>query len=513
MIDLSRARKTPYKHQTVGVEWLSELTDPAAGRVYPGCFLLGDEMGAGKTKQCIDVAQVLFERGEIDTVIVIAPGSVRPVWFDQDLGELKKHLWEGPPGSKVTEYRSKIISWSIGDTTKPLRWFVTNYEFIRQEPRLEPLFDICGPKTWLILDESSAVKNHRARQTKACLKLRRRCGRVTLLNGMPIDNSPKDMYSQGVMMDPRILACRTYFHFRARYAVMGGFMNKQIVNWRHLDDLQRRFAPYVKRRLKKDCLDLPPKLDPVALNVPLTEKTWDVYKEIKDEFVAWLDEQTVAVAPQAAVRSMRLSQITAGFLGGVHDAATHADRPPQEIGREKLDLILSWLNEQLLEDPNLKLLLWCRFRPELKRLYEAIQEMQYRPSQTQDPRYAVGVIWGAQKKDERIAAMKLLKPGFAPPGPVIVCGTTATGSLGLDLASSHTVIYLSNDYSLKTRKQSEDRVHRPGQTYPVSYFDVIATGPKGQRTIDHVVIKALRAKEDVATWTTSAWVSALKDEE
>ncbi len=224
-IDLPKARKTPYAHQMTGVEWLSELVDPAANRVYPGCYLLGDEMGAGKTKQCVDAAQVLYERGEIDTVLVIAPGSVRPVWFDQDLGELKKHLWKGPPWSKVIEYRSKIITWSTGGTGESLRWIVTNYEFIRQELRLEPLFNVCGPKTWLILDESSAVKNYRTLQTKACLKLRRRCARVTLLNGMPIDNSPKDMYSQGLMMDPRILACKSYFHFRARYARMGGFMN------------------------------------------------------------------------------------------------------------------------------------------------------------------------------------------------------------------------------------------------------------------------------------------------
>jgi len=84
--------------------------------------------------------------------------------------------------------------------------------------------------------------------------------------------------------------------------------------------------------------------------------------------------------------------------------------------------------------------------------------------------------------------------------------------MGLNLTASHTVVYLSNDYNLKTRLQSEDRVHRPGQTSPVSYFDIVAEGPNGQKTIDHTIMKALKAKDDLAKWTASAWLSELKEE-
>ena len=45
------------------------------------------------------------------------------------------------------------------------------------------------------------------------------------------------------------------------------------------------------------------------------------------------------------------------------------------------------------------------------------------------------------------------------------------GGLGLNLTAAHIVLRLSNDYSLRIRLQSDDRVHRPGQTSPVSYFD------------------------------------------
>jgi hypothetical protein len=41
---------------------------------------------------------------------------------------------------------------------------------------------------------------------------------------------------------------------------------------------------------------------------------------------------------------------------------------------------------------------------------------------------------------------------------------------------------------------------------------VIATGPQGQRTVDHLIMKALREKADVANWTASAWIRALREE-
>ena len=46
----------------------------------------------------------------------------------------------------------------------------------------------------------------------------------------------------------------------------------------------------------------------------------------------------------------------------------------------------------------------------------------------------------------------------------------------------------------------------------VSYFDIIATGPQGQKTIDHTVVKALKNKEDIANFTTSAWIDALLED-
>lgn len=490
---MHRCKLTPFAHQVDGINAL--IARPA--------FALFDEMGAGKTLQVIVAAQLLYEQGLVDRVIVVCPASVRFVWFDPELGELKKHLFVP---ALVTEYHAKLRQW--GDRSG-LRWVITNYDFIRDDchkragiknPHLLKLLAHCTPKTLLVLDESSAVKNHKAKQTRACARLRATCGRVVELNGTPIANNPGDLYSQMQILDQRILDCQSWFQFRARYAVLGGWQQKQVVGWRNLEDLQRRIAPYVLRRLKKDCLDLPEKMPPVPVAVPLTARTWAAYREMRDEMLVWLRTGEVSAAQHAVTKIMRLAQLTSGFIGGVTDG-DGTQLPARVVGDEKLAAFTAWLGERLLDDANFKLLVWCRFRFELQRV------IAHLPGHV-----SVGTIIGGQHKDERDAALRLLDPRTAPDGPVVVVGTPDSGSMGLNLTAAHTVVRLSSDHNLKTRLQSEDRVHRPGQTEAVSYYDFVATGPDGQKTIDHVVLKALLDKESLATWTSSAWVKALTDE-
>lgn len=488
-------REKPREAQVIGVKAL-------VGNPFFGLF---DEMGVGKTKQTIDATQVLFRIGAIKKVMVVCPASVRSVWFDPEFGELQKHLWNSVP-NKIMEYHNGYRKWSHGNNDhfeKPLLWVITNYDFIRRENRLEPLLSFCDKETFLVIDESSAVKNWKANQTRACMKLREKCGRVVLLNGTPIANSPGDMYSQGQLMSKSILQCGNWYKFRARYGVMGGFKGKQIKGWDNIEDLQRRFQPYVLRRLKSECWDLPPKIPEVTLTVSMNEATWAIYTEMKNDMLAWLSEQKVSMAPQAIVRIMRLAQITSGFLGGLEsDEGEPLDT--EEIGNEKAKFFMKWLEDHLDENPGVKILVWCRFRAELKRLEKMLLSFG---------KVAIGTITGSQKKVERNNALRLLDPRTTPNEPVVVVGNPKAGAIGLNLAAANVAFYMSNDYSLMTRQQSEDRIHRPGQTKPVSYFDLIATGPNGEKTVDHLIIRSLRRKENLANMTVQAWMENLEEED
>lgn len=531
-------RLPPFQHQKDGVELLTQSP----------MLLLADEMGAGKTKQCIDAAQFMFKNQDITRVIVVCPNAIRDVWFDPELGELKKHLWDSVP-SLVTNYHAKKRQWEWGivDPQYPdhkLRWIITNYEFIRSKERLAVLLSLTSKSTLLILDESSAVKNWTAQQTKACAALRARCGYIWQLNGTPIAHSPLDLYSQARLMDKKILDCDSFFHFRSRYAVIttrGGF--PKITGWQRLDDLQARMKPFVLRRLKKDCMDLPEKLPPVTLSARLNAEEWHAYRELRDQLVLELSNDQVVTAPHAMVKRIRLAQICSGYIGGVEDAINEvldeegqprdlfaAMEPPEWIkqdrqqvkkiveerklkiidgvailGTSKLDAFTDWLTFALESDPTLKLIVWCNFRPEVRMVIDAVRE-KFKHVET-------AMIWGGQKPEDRSKALRFLDPRTAPKTmPVVVAGTSATGSMGLTLTASHTTFYFSNHDSLKVRLQSEDRNHRAGQNEMVSYYDLVAVGPDGQKTVDHAKVKSLQERRDVAEWTTAAWVTALKEE-
>ena len=551
MLDWSHSRLVPFQHQR-------EDTQAVIDHPY---FFIASEMRTGKTKIAIDAAQFLFFAGEIDRMIVVCPEPVRGVWVgaaaDALGGELHEHLWLKTP-ALVTEFHSNIHQWRVGPEGAELKIVVTNYEYIRPYRRknstaknsdaLKRLLKYCTPKTLLVLDESGAVTSHNSEQFDSCFQMRQKCGRVLLMNGTPMD-TPIHLFAQGRMLHDSILECRYITHFRNRYCQMGGYKvgakrkvdektgrvsweggrATQIVGWNNLDDLQRRFAPFTVRRLQKDCLDLPLKLPAVLLKATMGDE-WSFYVSMRDEMLVMLEDGNASVSQQAIVKFMRLSQITGGYLGGIADAGLDppcatcngigSDCPDcegtgigaaqpvvasvREVGRAKLDVLLWLVEQQLQKDPHVKIVIWARFIPETLRII--------REAAVKFPGMIVVGLHGGQSKVERAYTKALLHPKTAPlQQAVLVVGTLGTGSFGLDFSASHVSVNYSYDHSLRKFLQSGDRVYGPRQTSPIEYFDIVAVGPKGQKTYDSVIVQARRDKHELATWTIGAWVKALSD--
>jgi SNF2 family DNA or RNA helicase len=495
-LSLGQYRLPPFEHQIRGVERL--LEEPAFG--------LFDEMGLGKSKQAIDAACELFIRGVIDLVLVLTPAAaVRGVWLDQDYGEVVKHAW-APWVAYVYHHKGLVKVGQSQPQPPRLGFLVTNYEYIRRRvkvkrkwtyPRVKDLEKLTkGRKILLVVDESSAVAYPKSAQTRAVYALRQFCHRVILLNGTPVSNNPLNIYSQFKIMDPRIFArateesdgCKSFTEFKTKYAILGRF--GQPVRYQNMEDFQARTTPYCIRRLKEDCLDLAPKLY-TQREVALSTETWRIYREMRDEMVAWLDTGEASVARQAVVKVVRLAQITSGLLGGFED-----DPEAKVIGTEKVSFVHDLLNS-LIEDEK-RLIVWSRFRKEQRLLFEKLAQHGHTTYR----------IYGGKPQAERDLAIGQISD-HRNTQTAILLGQPKAGGIALNLTTAATAIYISTDYSLLTRKQSEDRIHRMGQVRPVTIVDILATGPNGQKTIDHGILRALKEKEDIATWTTSKWREVL----
>lgn len=486
--DYSLAKTPLFEHQKVGVEFL--LRKPSAA--------LFDEMGSGKSAQVIFTACHLFTTQTIDTVVVLAPAVVVHGWANLAYGEIVRHVWAPCWIGRFSATHTKLLPYTP-ETRARLYWVVTNYEFVRGEHRLKALMSqLRGRRTLVVADEASFIKSHTAAQTRASIQIRTVAQRAVILNGTPIGNNVLDLYSQFQFLDPRILNYKNYFHMRAVHCNMGGWNKKQIVSYKNLPVLVNKVKPYALRRLKKDCLDLPEKLY-TTQTATLTPQNWRHYIQMRDRMVTEIKAVGVVMTLHSIVKIMRLAQMTCGFIGGVED-----EEPGEvhEIGTEKLEAFQAWLQLRVGEQPDFRCVVWTRFRAEQARLATFLPQWGAHCRR----------IYGGQPAAERAEAIREFTEGTSK-GVQVLLGQPQAGGFGLNLVTASNAVYLSNDYSLLTRLQSEDRLHRPGQRNNVLYTDFLATGPQGQQTIDHIIYNALRRKEDFARWTTDHWVEKLHEEQ
>lgn len=522
-LDWSLCRREPRPHQREGVELILAAVT----------FALFDQMGVGKTKQRVDAAQFEYVRKLIDTVVVFCPAQVGSVWGDPDpdVGELVKDMWPSID-HEVHKFCSKTpeIRWRPG----ALNWVVVNYEFVRDRVRIDKktgwvtgpwldslLSQLRGRRFTFVAEESGAVKGWKSQQTTAayCVRYQRGCYGASLLNGTPVDHSPLDMYSQGRVLRQGIFPQKNYFHFRAHYAIMGGFRNKTVLAYQNLDDLRARFKPYCVRRLKKDVWDLEDKIVLPPLEVPMTKEQWGLYKDLRNDAIASLGDGGQVLAESGAVKILRLLQVCNGFLGGVEywdrpgqlgldwtdEEGEPGEAPPDlpvddvvEVSDEKTRAIVQWMLDL---EAGEKAVIWCRFRRQVRAIVAALQ--------------AAGVeahpLLGGQRAAERREVVARFGPAqIDAPWRGALVGVPSAGGLGLNFTAASHTLYASNEWSLRFRLQTEDRVHRPPQKYACDYADVLACGPDGQRTVEHHVRAGLLKKENVAAWTCAAWERALR---
>jgi hypothetical protein len=492
-LDWSRCVYPPFDHQRIGTRALISNQH----------FALLDEMGSGKTKQVIDAACFMYEAGIIDTVLIICPAQVKSVWVHPQYSQIIEHSFV----KGIIHEFSKDTK-EVPDRSEGLLWVVVSVEILRQEKHVKTLSTLMkNRKIFGGVDESSTISNHRASQTRGTLNIKKVIAKRFILNGTPIGQSILNLWSQFEFLDPLILGFKNYFTFRNHHCQMGGYMHKQVIAYHDIEGLQNKIKPYALRRLKKDCLDILPKMRSPLIEVRLTPATWEKYVSMREEFVAYLNSSDEAsIVTTAPVKSLRLAQICSGFLGGFLDDEDDGSTTTVEISSELTDAYLDNLEFRLREDPDLRLITWCRFRAEIARLERRVR--------ARFPNLQVEVLQGGLSKTDREKATFLFHPDNTDlKGPALLIGQPQAGRFGSNFSKCQLVDYLSNDYSFITRSQSEDRVHRPGQRFQVLLQDYLVVGPNRERTVSGIILKNLRNHEDFANWTASKWVAELYQEE
>jgi len=430
-------------------------------------FALLMEQGTGKTKVIIDNAAYLYGQGEITALIVIAPNGVHRNWVNSEIPihmpdwcVHKSVFYTAGMNKKRTEEYNEVVGSS--DCLKIFSFNVEAFTSIKAIEFMQKA--LLSNKVMLVVDESSRIKRPGAKRTKIITKFGKQAEYLRIMTGTPVTKGPEDVYSQFKFLDHKILGYDSFYSFRARYCTMGGFENRQIISYQNINELTRNIEGHSFRVLKKDCLDLPDKIYQRHY-VEMSAKQSKIYKTMKESFVAEL-EGAVIDAPEAITRLLRLQQITCGWF-------------PTENGVEPIEsknLRLEALKE-ILGDINSKVIIWARFRADLKAIEAALGDLavSYHGDVTNDDREAA--VYRFQNDD----TIKYF------------IGQPQSGGIGLTLTAADYVVYYSNSFDLEIRMQSEDRCHRIGTKNNVTYIDIEA-----RKTIDSKIIKALREKKNLA---------------
>jgi SNF2 family DNA or RNA helicase len=451
----------PFSHQKRALAKILKLNGVAA---------LFMEMGTGKTKVAIDWAGISATNFHLKRVLVICPVSVLGVWDRQ----IKAHC---PIPSRVTilsgSTTERLITINKNRQHEPgtIDWFIINYEAIWRENDEYSLIDqlISWLPDLVIADESHRLKSPTARQSKAAWQIGRHSKSRLVLTGSPITKTPLDLFGQFRFLDSKIVGT-SWYQFKNRYAIFGGFGKYQIKGYKNLKELVEKTRATSFRIKKEQCLDLPEKL---FLDVPVTlsEEAQKIYRTMAKEMIVEI-EDTEATAAIVLVKLLRLSQITSGFVKDVEGQIRVFDD-------SKLRTTMDLLEDVLANDE--KVVIFTRFRKDISRLAVAAHERFKR---------APLILSGSVPSDRRDS---IVQEFHENPKKKIFIAQIQAGSLGIDLTPASVAIFYSLDYNYANYIQAVDRLHRIGQTRPVTYYHLMA-----ERTIDHVVLQSLRDKGNLA---------------
>jgi SNF2 family DNA or RNA helicase len=485
-------KTVPYEHQVHGFAAFVKHDTPA---------ILWDA-GLGKTFCVINgicARHLLYRQSKW---VVACPLTAMDTWRN----ELAKfctvpytiHDFDGTVREKAVQIRNlydsddldgiQIILLSFGslssNDTGPTKTVRARDVLVRELIRWNP--------DGVIVDESHLIKNYTSARTKSLVKLGEIADVRCIMTGTVNPKNRLDIFGQWLFLNPDRFG-KNFNAFKVRYAVWGGFLGKQPIRFINQNEMQDRIGKdaYVAR--KRDCLDLPPVTEQIV-PVVLSTKERDKYVEMARDFLVEFDEDgTIALAGTAAVKAIRLQQITSGFINFEDDSGKVVTR---RIGQSKLNTLVDLVDP--LVDAGEKVVVFAHFRYDIQSISRKLALL-----------YGDKVkVWWVDGSTDREKRRKILKSFSSDPGSQVIVAQQATMGLSVnELVVSSNAIFYSMSYKRDEFDQAIARLDRSGQTKPVtirhlivqsSIDEVILASNHRKQSFEHALLKSLKKSLDQA---------------
>jgi len=436
----------PHDYQKTGISFIKE---------HEGAAVVAD-MGLGKTAMCLHAARDLFLNLEIKGILVVAPLRVAVLTWPMEIENWEDTAW---------------MSYSIVQGPKrlealntPADIYLINYENLLW---LKDILAKIKPKDWpfdmIIWDELTRMKSPKAKRFKLFKKYVKFFSRRVGLTGTPTPQGYIDLWAQYYMLDSGFRLGTSFTRFKQRFFYAEDYQQyKWVLHDWAADKINKRIEDITIRIAEEGNLDLPPcTIEDIELKIPSHAR--DVYDELEAEMFTTLHDGNDVEALSAASLTNKCHQVCGGAL--YTDSKKNEWTPLHDTKIKALKSLVKSLDEPVL--------VAYSFRHEAQRIMKAFPD-------------AVQLKSGLSKEKER----DILDRWNRREIPMLVCHPASAGH-GLNLQKgSRYAIWYSLSWSLEYYLQLNKRVHRQGQTRPVTIYRMIM-----QASTDCVVASCLERKE------------------
>ena len=435
----------PHNYQQYCIDRI--INDPAIG-----LFL---DMGLGKTAITLSAIKKLkYEYWRSAKVLVIAPKKVAESTWSKEAAK-----WE-----ELCSLRFSFVLGSAEKRLKALKTPADIYMINRENVMwLVDHYRNAWPFDTVIIDESSSFKNHQAKRFKALKAVRSHIDRIVLLTGTPTSRGLMDLWAQIYLLDCGKRLGRNITAYREAFFVPDKRNRTTIFSYAPKDGAEETIYNAISdicvSMKAEDYLELP-ELVYNDIPVKLDTAAQKAYDRLERDTLLPVDD-TVITAGSAAVLRGKLLQLC---NGAVYDE----DKNVMQIHDCKIEALL-----ETVEQLNGQHAIICyNFQHDKTRLLEALKATHL----------TVKVYEGKAEEDAWNAGdidLLLVQPAS--------CG------YGLNLQEGgHHIIWFGLTDSLELYQQTNKRLHRQGQPYPVIVHHLLVQGGT-----DEDVIKSLGGKADV----------------
>jgi SNF2 family DNA or RNA helicase len=442
------------------------------------------DMGTGKTRTAIELVMRRADRAE--NAIWCCPVSLKETIRQ----ELAKHA----PSADVYIFGENTTSTSVPHSD----WHVVGIESISQSDRQVFALDaLVGKDTFMIVDESGYIKNHRAKRTRRLRQLGKRCRWRLILTGTPISQGIEDLFAQMTFLSPEILGYRSFYAFADNHLEYHPDYKGLVVRTHNEAYLAAKMQPYVYQVTRDQALPgLPDKVHETRYFHASTEQE-ALYEEAKSEMLMRLAPESIG-SYEIFRLFTALQQIVCGFWnrreisdehiddfgyirisrGELSDLPVRHERASHGRVRALMKTIED-ITGRAGEDE--KVIIWARYHYCVRQVICALG--------TEHGPGSVAELHGHLGEEERMAQLARWRDSN---GARFLVATPETGAHGLTLTEARYAIFYNNSFKYATRLQAEDRIHRIGQKRRPTYIDLVCSD-----TIDERIQKALSEKGNV----------------